>query len=88
MLYAGYRACDLVISASALRVDRIAVRGNVRLSSGQVQALVEDLRGTSILSADLNAFRQRLVESPWVADVALRRVLRRVHKLDPIPQQG
>jgi cell division protein FtsQ len=56
-------------------VSRIAVKGNVRLSSGQVQALVEDLRGTSILRVDLDAFRQRLVDSPWVADVALRRVL-------------
>ena len=40
-----------------------------------MQALVEDLRGSSILRVDLDAFRQRLVESPWVADVALRRVL-------------
>jgi cell division septal protein FtsQ len=31
--------------------------------------------GSSILGVDLDAFRQRLVESPWVADVALRRVL-------------
>ena len=51
------------------------MHGNVRLSSGEVQALVEDLRGSSILRVDLDAFRQRLVESPWVADVALRRVL-------------
>jgi cell division protein FtsQ len=62
-------------TAPLLRVSRIAVKGNVRLSSGQVQALVEDLRGTSILRVDLDAFRQRLIESPWVADVALRRVL-------------
>jgi cell division protein FtsQ len=74
-LYAGYRACDLVISASALQVDRIAVRGNVRLSSGEVQALVDDLRGSSILTADLDAYRRRLLESPWVGAVALRRLL-------------
>lgn len=75
VLYAGYRACDLVISASALRVDRIAVRGNVRLSNGEVQALVDDLRGSSILTADLDAYRRRLLESPWVGAVALRRLL-------------
>ena len=75
VLYAAYRACDLVISASALQVDRIAVRGNVRLSSGEVQALVDDLRGSSILTADLDAYRRRLLKSPWVGAVALRRLL-------------
>ena len=57
------------------RSSRITVHGNVRLSSGEVQAIVDGLRGTSILTADLPAYRQRLLESPWVADVALRRVL-------------
>lgn len=75
VVYAGYRAFDLVVSASSLQVRRIAVRGNVRLSGGEVQALVDGLRGTNILTADLAAYRQRLLESPWVADVALRRLL-------------
>jgi cell division protein FtsQ len=74
-IYATYRAFDLVLNASTLQVRRIAVRGNVRLSSGEVQALVDDLRGTSILTADLAKYRARLMESRWVADVALRRVL-------------
>ncbi len=75
VLYAGYRAFDLVVGASTLQVRRINVHGNVRLSVGEVQTLVKGLRGTSILTADLHAFRQRLLDSPWVADVALRRVL-------------
>jgi cell division protein FtsQ len=37
--------------------------------------MVEGLRGASILTADLAGYRQRLMESPWVADVAIRRVL-------------
>ena len=74
-LYAAYRAFDLVVGASALQVRHISVHGNVRLSAGEVQALVGDLRGTSILTADLLAYRRRLLLSPWVADVALRRVL-------------
>jgi cell division septal protein FtsQ len=73
--YAVYRAFDLVVSASTLPVRRIAVHGNVRLSAGEVQTLVEGLRGTSILTADLASYRRRLLDSPWVADVALRRVL-------------
>jgi cell division protein FtsQ len=75
VLYGTYRAFDLVVTASPLQVNRIAVKGNARLSSSEVQALTDGLRGTSILLADLDAFRARLLESPWVADVALRRVL-------------
>lgn len=72
-----YQAVTFAYTTPLLRVQRIAVHGNVRLSSGEVQALVEDLRGTSILGVDLEAFRRRLNESPWVASVALRRVLPR-----------
>lgn len=75
VVYAGYRAFDLVVSASALQVRDITVHGNVRVSAGEVKALVDGLRGTSILTADLEAFRRRLVKSPWVSDAALRRVL-------------
>ena len=73
--YATYRACDLVLSAAALRIQHITVKGNARLSEGEVRTLADGIRGTSILTADLTAFRRRLLESPWVADVALRRVL-------------
>ncbi len=74
-LYSTYRAFDLVLQASALQVQRIALHGNVRLSSGDVQALIDGLRGENILTADLARYRTRLMESPWVADVVLRRIL-------------
>lgn len=74
-VYVSYRTLDLVLHASAFQVNRIVVTGNVRLSSGEVQALVDGLRGSSILTADLARYRERLLESPWVADVSLRRVL-------------
>ena len=73
--YAGYRATALVLHASGLQVRRIAVRGNVRLSSGDVQAIVDGLTGSNILTADLASYRKRLMQSPWVADAELRRVL-------------
>jgi cell division septal protein FtsQ len=73
--YAGYRATTLVLHASGLQVRRIVVHGNARISSGEVQAIVDGLRGSSILTADLSNYRRRLKESPWIADVALRRVL-------------
>ncbi|MEO6212640.1 MAG: FtsQ-type POTRA domain-containing protein [Vicinamibacterales bacterium] len=74
-IFAAYRACDLVLTAATLQIRRIGVHGNERLSAGEVQALVDGLQGTNILSADLPGYRARLMLSPWVADVALRRVL-------------
>ena len=75
LVFGVYQSVAFAFTTPLLRVNRIAVHGNVRLTSGEVQALVDDLRGTSILSVDLDAFRQRLVESPWIAAVGLRRVL-------------
>ena len=75
--YAGYRAIDLVLQ----RVDAAGpahrrARQRAGSRAGEVQrARATGLRGTSILTADLPAYRRRLLESPWVADVALRRVL-------------
>jgi cell division septal protein FtsQ len=74
-LSASVYTLDAFVHASILQVRKIVVRGHVRLSSGEVQALVDGLRGSSILTVDLPAYRARLLESPWVADVALRRVL-------------
>jgi cell division protein FtsQ len=73
--YASYRAVNLVVRAAPLQVGRIVVTGNVRLSSAEVEALAHGLYGKSILTADLDACRRHLLESHWVADAALRRVL-------------
>jgi cell division septal protein FtsQ len=75
VLYSTYRAFELVVSASALQILHISVHGNARLSAGDIRSLADGIRGTSILTADLDGFRRRLIQSPWVADVALRRVL-------------
>jgi len=74
-VFGVYQSIAFAFTTPLLRVSRISVHGNVRLSSGEVQALVDDLRGTSILRVDLDAFRQRLVGSPWIAQVGLRRIL-------------
>ena len=70
-----YRAVDLALSAEALTVTRITVRGTQRLSRCEVLALLEGLRGESMVTADLERWRQKLLSSPWVADAALRREL-------------
>jgi cell division protein FtsQ len=75
ILYAAYRSVDLVASSSLLQVQRIRVHGNVKLSVGEVQALMRGLQGSNILTINLARYRNRLLQSPWVAEVALRRVL-------------
>ncbi len=73
--YAVYRSAALVLSAEALRVTRITVMGNVRLARGEVMALMDGLRGQSLLTVDLESWRRKLMSSPWVADAEMRRVL-------------
>lgn len=64
-----------VVSASFLAVSNVTVRGNQRLSLGEIDALIGDVRGESLLLVDLDRFRAKLLDSPWVADVTVRRVL-------------
>jgi cell division protein FtsQ len=73
--YAGHGLVTLVTDAGALRVSHVVVHGNHRLSNGEVLALLDGLRGESILGADLGKWRDRLLNSPWVADASLRRAL-------------
>ena len=57
------------------RVQRIVVHGNHRLSNGEVLALLDGLRGQSILTVDLDEWRDAVLSSPWVAEALLRRTL-------------
>ena len=74
VMYGGYRAIELVLNAEALTITRINVSGNSRLSRGEVVALLDGVRGTNMLTVDLDAWRKKLLSSPWVADAAIRRV--------------
>jgi cell division septal protein FtsQ len=73
--YALHRLSTAIVQARVLAVDRIVVKGNVRMSRGQVLAIVGGLRGESLIAADLEHWRQELLKSSWVRDVALRRSL-------------
>jgi len=70
-----YRGGDVVAQARMLQIDRVVVRGNSRLSTGEVLALLNGLRGENLVWADLGRWRQRLLASPWVRDATLRRSL-------------
>jgi cell division protein FtsQ len=73
--YAAYRGGSVVMQADVLRVDRVVVQGNHRLSHAEVMSVLKGLRGEHIVWTDLPAWRQRLLASPWVRDAALRRSL-------------
>jgi len=75
LLYGIYRGTNLVAKARVLQIDRIIVGGNERLSRGEVLAVLDGLRGESLVWTDLGAWRRRLMVSPWVRDAALRRSL-------------
>ena len=71
----AYLLQQQVTQARALHVDRIAVRGNDRLSTGEVLVLLDGLSGQHLLSVDLDHWQRRLLSSRWVGHAALRRVL-------------
>jgi cell division protein FtsQ len=76
LLFVGlHRASALAAQAHMLRVDRIIVHGNQRLSRSDVVEVLNGLRGESLIWTDLGAWRKRLMASPWVRDAALRRSL-------------
>jgi cell division protein FtsQ len=75
VLYTGYRLIDGALSAASLTISRISVSGNSRISRGEVLSLLDGLTGQSMVTVDLEAWRQKLLTSPWVADAAIRRIL-------------
>ena len=74
-IYAVHRGSAVLAQARVLRVDRIVVQGNERLSNGEVLAVLTGLRGENIVWTNLPAWRRRLLSSPWVRDAVLRRSL-------------
>jgi cell division protein FtsQ len=70
----SYNAVSYVLASEALTVTRITVQGNERMSKGEVLALLDGLAGASLVTTDLERWRLKLLESPWVADASLRRM--------------
>ncbi len=73
--YGVYRTSVVAAQAHVLMVDKIVVHGNERLSDAQVMTILAGLRGESLMWTDLEAWRERLMGSPWIRDAALRRSL-------------
>jgi cell division septal protein FtsQ len=63
-----------LLDAPLFQIDRVVVHGNHRLASGEVRALLDGINDQSIFHVDLEEYRTRLLDSPWVSDAALWRV--------------
>lgn len=75
LAFAVYRTTAVALQAGVLQIDKINVRGNQRLSKGEVLTVLSGLRGESLVWTDLDAWRGKLLASPWVRDASLRRSL-------------
>jgi cell division septal protein FtsQ len=73
--YGGYRGMTSIVAAQTLQVSHLQVRGHHRLSTGEVLALVDGLRGQNILTIRISDWQQKLLASPWVESATIRRVL-------------
>lgn len=75
VLVAFYRGGEVVMQARVLQIDRLVVTGNERVPSATLLEAVDGLKGQNLVWTDLEEWRGRLLESPWVRDAALRRSL-------------
>jgi cell division protein FtsQ len=70
-----YRGGAVLADAPLLKISRIVVNGNHRLATEEVLTALGGMRGENIVLTDLDAWRERLVDSPWVRDATFRRSL-------------
>jgi cell division septal protein FtsQ len=73
--YVADRGVALVTRAPALRIRHVSVQGTRHLTPNEVLARLKGLTGQNILRADLESWRDRLLEDPWIRQAVLRRVL-------------
>ena len=58
-IYGLYRGAEALLESHILHVDRIVVHGNQRLADADVMAILTGLHGESLVSADLDEWRQQ-----------------------------
>jgi cell division protein FtsQ len=75
LAYGCYRVVQLVVTNEVLTITSITLSGDVALSGDDVRSRLEGLRGLNMMAVDLEEWRQKVLESPWVEDAGIRRVL-------------
>jgi cell division protein FtsQ len=71
---AAAKVVEMALSSPALTVTRLSITGNSRMSTGEVDVLLDGLVGSNLLVVDLDRWRRKLMNASWVADASLRRV--------------
>jgi cell division protein FtsQ len=74
LLAAAWGGHRLLVSDMFLVRD-IAVRGTARLSAGEVESLLRGMRDENVFLVDFEHYRQQVLDSTWVEQVTLSRVL-------------
>ena len=75
LIGSGWYVQDVMTTGAAFAVVELKPIGNTRLSIGEVEGLLDGLKGLNIVTTPLEPWRQRLLSSPWVREASLRRAL-------------
>lgn len=75
LIGSGWWVQEVMTSGETFAVARLRTIGNSRLSEGEVESLLDGLKGRNIVTTALEPWRQRLLSSPWVREASLRRAL-------------
>ena len=75
LIGSGWYVQEVMTSGETFAVARLRTIGNSRLSEGEVESLLDGLKGRNIVTTPLEPWRQRLLSSPWVREASLRRAL-------------
>jgi cell division protein FtsQ len=74
LAFGVFQVVGYALASKRLSIRRMAISGNARISDAEVRTLLRDLWGASVVTADLETSRRKLMGSPWVADAEIRRV--------------
>jgi cell division protein FtsQ len=77
IFYGSYRALQWVLTHPGLTVSGYVVRGSTGLSDHDVNTRLAGLVGMHMMEVDLEEWRQKVLESPWIETATVRRVFPR-----------
>src|SRR6187549_3486977 len=71
----AYWGAYAIGDAPAFQIQTVKVSGNTRTPTADIMSALDGLQGTSIVTVDLEAWRVRLQQTPWVRDATFHRAL-------------
>lgn len=71
----GYSGAAAIGEAETFQIKTVKVSGNSRTPTAEIMTALSGLQGTSIVTVDLDSWRSRLQETPWVRDATFHRAL-------------